>query len=619
MSKTTLKFVTAFLLILANSFAFANTIPDSYQKIDLTISSDPQAALSQLSEIEIEKLKPETKAIHYNAISRAYISLVYPEKALEAAEKALSFIPNNEPQWLYFQVLMVKSQAMEISGMAPEALPLAEAVVQWAEANDSTLHIDGLLALGYIENTLGNYLNALDAFMKAYNMAPESGTPNTRSAIASSVALVYEYRRENALAIPFFQESIDYHRVQNNPLELSIALYGLGRAYKNTGNIEKGQAHLDEALNISRNIGDTQGIAYALKELAPYYIDKQEYKTAENMLIEAIDIFSQSQNQNMLLDAHKTMSVLQLKMGQLDAAEVHLTKAKQFVNPERMPIQAITLAEVETRLMAAEGQHKAAYQQLLRTGQEKQKLLSKQSTQALHELRTQFELENKEKTNLLLAQENAEQKLLLLKEAQHKHFLITGLITSGLIVMVLIAATIKNNKQKKQLSHLANYDQLTQLPNRSHALAQLKNNTSQLLDHQHTIIAMLDLDHFKSINDQLGHDIGDQVLAHTGDLFRKFIHPPHFAGRFGGEEFLIIFHNLERQKAIDKLTEIRVAYQSLMAEKFLTHSEISDSLGFSAGVTSYQPGDNIKEKIKEADLAMYQAKNSGRNKTIVST
>ncbi len=96
------KSAIAFILI-AKTFcsAIANPLPENYLKIDQLISSNPQSALAQLSEIDTEDLDLTTKAIHFNAISRAYISLVYPKKALDAAEKAISFIQNEEPQWLY--------------------------------------------------------------------------------------------------------------------------------------------------------------------------------------------------------------------------------------------------------------------------------------------------------------------------------------------------------------------------------------------------------------------------------------------------------------------------------------------------------------------------------------
>lgn len=615
---------TYLVLLLLTSKSFAQkaadgpVIPDDYQRLDQLISNQPQTALAQLLAKDVTDQPAITKAIHFNTLSRAYISLVYPTKALESANAAMSHLTDQEPPWLYHQILMVKSQAMEISGMAKEALPMVKQVVSWAEANDASLYIDALLGLGYIENTLGNYVDALNAFMQAYNTAPETGTANTRSAIASSVALVYEYRREYDLAIPFFEESVEYHRQQNNPLELSIALYGLGRANKNLGKIDLGAAQLNEALVISRTINDQQGVAYALKELAPLYIEKQDFDVANDLLDEAIKLFVEGENKLMLFDTHKTMSALQLKRNDIAGAYDYHQKALEYVDPERMPNQALALAELETRLMAAKGLHQEAYEKLLQIGRDRQRLLSSQSTQALHQLRTQFELQKKDQTNQLLEQENANQKLLLLREAQAKQILLISLITAAVIVLILSITYLQNKQQKRKLFQLANYDSLTQLPNRSHTLKQLQNMSLALHPNDQLLIVMIDLDNFKTINDVLGHDAGDRVLEKMGALCLHMIQPPQLCGRFGGEEFLLAMPDTDIEQAYTTIDQLRSAYQQTDINQDGNSNKMNHLMGFSAGIATHRSEDDLKESIKAADLAMYAAKQGDKNRTAVA-
>ncbi|MCX7553874.1 GGDEF domain-containing protein [Marinicella sp. S1101] len=613
-------YMVVLLLLTSQSFAqnaaVSQVIPDDYQRLDQLISNQPQTALAQLLAKDVANEPPIIKAIHFNTLSRAYISLVYPTKALESANTAMSHITAKEPQWLYHQILMVKSQAMEISGMAKEALPLVKQVVAWAKKNDEILYIDALLGLGYIENTLGNYVDALNAFMQAYNTAPETGTANTRSAIASSVALVYEYRREYDLAIPFFEESVDYHRQLKNPLELSIGLYGLGRANKNIGNVDLGTTQLDEALSISRAINDQQGVAYALKELAPLYIEKQDFEVANDMLSEAIKLFIESENKLMLFDTHKTMSVLKLKQNNINDAYEYHQKAQEYLNHERMPIQALALTELETRLMAAKGLHQQAYEKLLQIGRDRQRLLSSQSTQALHQLRTQFELQKKEQTNLLLAQENANQKLLLLKETQAKQILLISLITAAIIVLILSVTYIQNKQQKRKLYQLANFDSLTKLPNRSYTLKCLNTMSLSLHPNEQMLIVMIDLDNFKTINDVLGHDAGDCVLEKMGALCQQMIQPPQLCGRIGGEEFLLALPDTDVEKAHVIIDQLRSAYQKIDIKN--NSGKLNQMMGFSAGIATHRSTDDLRESIKAADLAMYAVKHGDKNQTALA-
>src|SRR5690606_9300766 len=195
---------------------------------------NPRLVVDELLANPPDQPQSELAAQYHYILSEAYLSLVYPQQALEAANKALHLLPEKQPASLYHALLITKAQALDLKNQSQEGLPLVKQALQWAESNhNQSMIINALVAQGYLEITLGNYITALEALLRAYHMAPHSGSTNSKSAIAASVALVYEYRREDQLAIPYFKESVDYQRQNNNQLELSIALYGLGRANKN--------------------------------------------------------------------------------------------------------------------------------------------------------------------------------------------------------------------------------------------------------------------------------------------------------------------------------------------------------------------------------------------------
>ncbi len=223
------------------STANSKDLDPQYQKFNQQMGNNPQHVLDDLLSITPPPEGSILKAQHHYTLSLTYLTLAYPKKSLDEANFALNSLSNSKPDWLFHGIMVVKTQAMELSGQATEALPLIKNTVEWASLNNDTeLLIDALVGLGYIENTLRKPVNALNAFMQGYELAPESDAIVTKSAIASSIALVYEYRKEDELAIPFFQESVDYHRQEKNLLELSIALYGLGRANKNISKTELG-------------------------------------------------------------------------------------------------------------------------------------------------------------------------------------------------------------------------------------------------------------------------------------------------------------------------------------------------------------------------------------------
>ena len=120
---------------------------------------------------------------------------------------------------------------------------------------------------------------------------------------------------------------------------------------------------------------------------------------------------------------------------------------------------------------------------------------------------------------------------------------------------------------------------------------------------------MYDIDHFKKINDNYGHDIGDEILIELTDLVRKSIRNIDILARWGGEEFMIITPNTD------------INSTKLLAERL--RKEISekdfykvDKLTCSFGVTSFKEKDDIDSIIKRVDKALYKAKNGGRNMVV---
>ncbi len=527
-------FITSLCLLLFSPISTAQSINQvlspEYEHLYTLISDNPQHVVDELLANPPDKSQNELAAQYHYTLSEAYLSLVYPQQALEAANEALQLIPDKQPAALYHLLLITKAQILDLKNQSRQGLPLVKQALQWAESNhNESIIINALVAQGYLEITMGNYMTALNVLLRAYHMAPHNGSLNNKSAIAGSVALVYEYRREDQLAIPYFQEAVNYQRKNNNQVELSIALYGLGRANKNTGNLETGQKQLEESLTISRAIGDDQGVAYALKELAPLYIQSEDFEQASIMLSEAVRLFSKSQNEFMLLDIHSSLTQLYLKMGDKPKSLRHIKLANKYLDPDSMPIQAISLAELESEVKAQQGFYQQAYAQLKGTINKKQKLMSKRSAQKLHELRVKFESEAQAKENSILAKENAEQKLMLIKEEQQNQRLMMGVFATVSLVVLLILAVINNKKQQTKLYHLANFDQLTGLPNRSHIMTLLRQIHARLQPNQSIHLVMLDLDDFKQINDRFGHDAGDQVLIQLGKNLSTSYHSTQFS------------------------------------------------------------------------------------------
>ena len=167
-------------------------------------------------------------------------------------------------------------------------------------------------------------------------------------------------------------------------------------------------------------------------------------------------------------------------------------------------------------------------------------------------------------------------------------------------------------EDNSELTRMALTDSLTGLSNRTHMNQILHKEFSRFERHGQCFgIIMLDIDHFKSINDKFGHDAGDHVLKKLASIFEKAIRSSDFIARWGGEEFLICCTTIEE----DDLLPIAETIRQLVANTdFDNNNKITASLGCAAIVK----GETIADLIKRADVALYEAKNNGRNQSMVS-
>lgn len=128
------------------------------------------------------------------------------------------------------------------------------------------------------------------------------------------------------------------------------------------------------------------------------------------------------------------------------------------------------------------------------------------------------------------------------------------------------------------------------------------------------VFAMLDLDHFKSVNDIYGHPTGDRVLKSLADLLRRRLRRTDVVGRFGGEEFAIVMPDSSVEHALEVLEKLRTDYQAIVHRA----NAMEFTSTFSCGVAAYPGYADANALIEAADQALYQAKKTGRNRICVA-
>lgn len=168
-----------------------------------------------------------------------------------------------------------------------------------------------------------------------------------------------------------------------------------------------------------------------------------------------------------------------------------------------------------------------------------------------------------------------------------------------------------------QVRTLALTDGLTGLLNRR-AFNQTLDSLIQQDELNNIFLAILDIDHFKRVNDTHGHIVGDHIIKYVATLMRKHTEADHYIARYGGEEMAVIMANITKEKAFAIAENIR----SALEKSLLKRKDNGGPLGritISIGITAYRPDDDAESFIKRADMALYTAKETGRNKIVFAT
>lgn len=177
----------------------------------------------------------------------------------------------------------------------------------------------------------------------------------------------------------------------------------------------------------------------------------------------------------------------------------------------------------------------------------------------------------------------------------------------------LTKKTIDLENSNATIKKLTNTDALTKLYNRRYMeeiLPTLIENSKN--QKSNFVIIMADIDHFKNINDLYGHDTGDKILRIFSKIIRNSCKEQDFVFRFGGEEFLVALPNTNKNDASMVAESIRHSLESLKLQG------IKNSITVSLGVAEFSEKDTLKQLIKKADSALYEAKNTGRNRVVIA-
>jgi diguanylate cyclase (GGDEF)-like protein len=579
----------------------------------LEMRSDPDASKRDADEaLRVLQQRPDADL---EIRARLILCDYQAERDTKAAEQQIeagtALLPKAHRVGLRAGLLDCRGQMYETAGNNAKARALYEqAVTVAAETHDDEMLAQSLFSRGYLLGLQGEYASGLADLKRAQTLYDRLNKPVHSLTTLNAIAILYNRMGDYGQARYIYSRALKAQREAGMQREEAVTLHNLGRAYENLHEWDKAQQSFTESLALSRQLSYPRGEAYGLRGLAAVANGLGEPKGALEILARAESLQRQTPDARLRAQIQLARGVAFHKLDRLPESIAALEDALEvFRQADAMGELNITYSELAD-VYAENGNWRAAYDRRTQAKETSDRLLNNQLDQRFAALKVEFDTAAKDKENAFLVHENEINQQALAQGLSVRHLQAAVIVLSATLVLVLATLAVYQRRNVLRMRYLALTDELTGVPNRRSVLSRLE---PLLRDPEagSCAILIIDIDHFKRINDQFGHPTGDEVLKVVANTVRSGVAEPAFFGRLGGEEFLIVLPRLDLFGMHAEAERFRQAIMSIDTSRWFTdRRRITASIGCAVSM----PGaDTPSTMLKRADFALYAAKRSGRN------
>jgi diguanylate cyclase (GGDEF)-like protein len=524
---------------------------------------------------------------------------------LAAAERAGS-------AGLRAKLLACRAGALSVDGKAVAAeQEYGNAIVLARQVRDVPLEAETLGNIGYLQYERGAMADALANLQNAYRLSAQLGDEKGRLDALSNIANVYadahvaQYDR----AIEYYKQLLDEYEKHGQPSDVADTMFNIASTYQTKGDFRAAELHYRRALAAFQKLRRAADVAFTKRDLG-LALMKQGRAAEALPLLDASVAFYEGHDEENAAQARQFRGMAYRRVGRLHEALRELDTARRFYEREKK-VRFLEKNVEETALVYSQlGDWRKAYDASVRHAALAQMLATSRNDDLSSRLRVAFDTEKKDQENRALARENS-LRATALREAERSRKL--QIAVSALIALLAAALAILFWRQvvnTRRMRSMAMTDELTRLPNRRHILAAAEIAfDAAKREGRPAAVIVLDIDHFKRINDTWSHAAGDAVLRSVARTCRVALRPADLIGRIGGEEFLVVLNSATAQQAHEIAERLRLAVERLDFPSIAPDLRVTISLGVC--VTSDY---NCTAAIASADSMLYRAKESGRNR-----
>jgi diguanylate cyclase (GGDEF)-like protein len=562
------------------------------------------------------------RASLYSVQAEAFGSLERYAESREASQQGLALVTDlRSPVYInLLQQLAAISYDEKSIPSVIESIEAARRVQPSGSQGEACL----LIALGTLEHFAGREQQAGVHLTQAYRQSTGLERKPQRIQAADVLSIVMSDERDFAQAQALLQEVIDDETEKGATFDLAVSRFMRGAILRDAKDHRGALVEFEASRTLGAKMKDTLGVAYGNLYMCMTNIDLAALREARAQCLEALPSFEAAKAIDPKKQTLAALAELDLRENQPAAALKRVNLVFDDAKEDLAQVRLAPMFELRARAHAALGSYQQALDDYRNYMQRTKSDLDAKQMRETASLRTRFETDREIERNEFLKRE-------LVAQSGRLRWMIVAAIAGGCIVLLLTLVLLANRRQKSLLATLARQDDLTALPNRRRLL-ELANDALSASRKEGDVftVALIDLDHFKQINDRFGHAEGDFVLQEFARTCRRLLRESDEFGRWGGEEFLILLPKTTLDVALGVVERVRIAAQtircSMLSNNGLSNNGLdNEGLGkelrvsLSAGLATNE-GDpsSVDEIITKADAALYNAKKSGRDLVCVA-
>ncbi len=485
-----------------------------------------------------------------------------------------------------------------------------QALQQAYQLEDRRLIADARSMRGAMYSFQGNFALALEDLLTAQQLYEQLKLDYWSRYNLVDLATSFRRFGDPQSALNYYRQLEQAYRQGGHEEQAYIVNGEMAIALEELGDFEAAVTKFQQSYNYLKRQGMTVEAAGVSVNMAGSLLKLDRIEDAKQALERAKPFVTEQQGGFYSFMQLYSADVL-LRQGQAEQAMVPLAKAEQSFRDISNDRGLAELYLLKSEVLAAQGLWQESTNVLKSYISLHSELDSKLQSYRTTEMRTRFNADRmaKENQRLLESERLKEQEVQILQ--QNRLLQLAVLILASIIIFIMAILAYKQTGKSRQFQKIAQTDHLTQLANRRYTYQRGEALFNQA---KHSGIPMsvilFDADNFKDINDQFGHDGGDKVLQHLASVSQTLIREQDLLGRIGGEEFLLLLPETSREECLKIAERLRQTLAESSPEALAGESRVT----ISAGVATLNTELQFSELLKQADNALYRAKNKGRNR-----